>query len=304
MPAGQILLVYSMVMKHILYFLLIVTAIASCRSNRSHADTLRLTTITIRGEDIPQYSFQYDLKGNLVELVRHDKANDTNVSSFTYDSSQRITGMVVTARNEDTNHIKESARVTGWDENGNITTVQYFDAARRPLRSARIHWKNGLPATMKFSDSTQAISWNYETGYPNRKDICIDPAAPGDTLVTLRTARYEWDDSINPLRPLLNQLLLSHAVSGTTQLSPLGDLAGAFLHVSNNNPYLIKITEKERLMCRRRLQDYERYTTLQYDYSYDPSNRKYPTGAWVHLHCEGYTGLGADTQFALEYRYE
>ena len=289
-------------MKNVIICLLIVITVSACSTNKYKAGVPRLTAIGIKGDSIPQYSFQYDTNGHLVEMTHRQAFNDTNVSTYSYNSSNRITGLVIS--NRDTNKVEERARVTSWDDDGNITRVQYFDAQEKPTRSASIRWEKGLPAAMKYSDSTQAVSWNYKEGNPERKDISVDTFAgkKEDALITLRTTHYEWDDSINPLHPLLNQLLISHAVAPVIYLTPLGDLSNAFLHLSTNNPFLVKITEKERSVYQQRIQEYERHTTVQYAYSY--SGNGYPSGAWVHLHSEGFTKLGSDTQFRVEYHYE
>lgn len=293
-----------MSMRNVIYCLFIVIAVSACSTNKYKAKVPRLTTIGIRGDSIPQYSFHYDVAGNLQELVHHEQFTDTNVTTFSYDSSHRITGMVLSNRDTNTIKVRERAKVTSWDKDGNVTEIQYFDAQERPSRSASIRWKKGLPEVMKYSDSTQAISWNYKAGNPERKDICIDTFAgkTKDTLITLRTAHYDWDDSINPLHPLLNQLVISHAVAPVIYLTPMGDLSNAFLHLSTNNPSLVKVTEKEKSIYQQHFQEYERYTTVQYTYSYNGNG--FPVGAWVHLRSEGFTKLGTDTHFILEYRYE
>ncbi|MDR6565348.1 MULTISPECIES: hypothetical protein [Chitinophaga] len=293
-----------MSMKNITFFFIIIITASAC-STRNHRPGLpRLTTISIQGDSTPQYTFRYDQQGNLAELVHHLQLNDTSISTFSYDHSHRITGMVLSNRENNITAIKERAKVTSWDKDGNIATVQYFDAKERLLRVANVRWKNGLPAAMKYSDSTQAISWNYDATHPVRKDICIDSFSgkKEDTLVTLRTTKYECEDSINPLHPLANQLLLCHAVAPAVALSPLGELSDAFLHLNARNPFLIKITEKEKTRCQERLLEYERSTTVQYAYYFNGG--RYPAGAWVHLHSEGFTKLGSDNHFALEYQYE
>ncbi len=293
-----------MSMKKIIFFFIVVVTASAC-STRNHRPGLpRLTTISIQGESMPQYTFRYDQQGNLAELVHHRPLNDT-ISTFSYDHSHRITGMVLSNRENNVTAVKERAKVTSWDKDGNIATVQYFDAKEQLLRVTNVRWKNGLPAAMKYSDSTQAVSWNYDAANPVRKDICIDSFSgkKEDTLVTLRTAKYECEDSINPLHPLANQLLLSHAVAPVVNLSPQGDLSDAFLHLNTHNPFLIKITEKEKTRCQQGLLEYDRTTTVQYAYYFN-GGRQYPAGAWVHLHSEGYTKLGSDNHFALEYQYE
>lgn len=294
-----------MSMKNVIYCLIIIISVSACSTRCKPTDS-RLTAIALSGEKTPQYTFRYDPQGNLVELVHHKQSNDTNISTFTYDSSRRITGMVSANQRNNTTAVQEEARVTAWDDDGNITTVQYFDAKKRLLRTANVRWQNGLPAAMKYSDSTQAVSWNYDGDYPVRKDICKDsfPGKQEDPVITLRTTQYEYErDSLNPLHPLVNQLLLSHAIAPVVYLAPTGDLSTAFLHLSTNNPFLIKMTEKEKSVCREHIQDYERFTTVQYAYSYS-KGRQYPTGASIHLHSEGFTRLAYDTQFALEYQYE
>gem|GEM_PF-1346567 len=294
-----------MSMKNVIYCLIIIISVSACSTRCKPTDS-RLTAIALSGEKIPQYTFRYDPQGNLVELVHHKQSNDTNISTFTYDSSHRITGMVSANQQNNTTAVQEEARVTDWDDDGNITTVQYFDAQKRLLRTANVRWKNGLPAAMKYSDSTQAISWNYEGNRPVRKDIHKDsvPGKKEDAMITLRTTQYECEeDSLNPLHPLVNQLLLSHAVAPAAYLAPDGDLSSAFLHLNTTNPFLIKITEKEKSICQQYIQDYERSTTVQYAYYYN-KGRPYPSGAWIHLHSEGFTKLAYDTHFALEYQYE
>ncbi|SEW29267.1 RHS repeat domain-containing protein [Chitinophaga arvensicola] len=293
-----------MSMKNVIYCLIIVIAVSAC--NTRHKPTAsRLSAIALSGEKIPQYTFRYDPQGNLIELVHHKQSNDTNISTFTYDSSHRITGMVYANQQYNATSVQEEARVTAWDDEGNITTIEYFDDKKRLLRTASVRWKDGLPSAMKFSDSTQAISWNYDGDYPIRKDICKDsfPGKKEDSMITLRTIRYEYGDSLNPLLPMVNQLLLSHAIAPVIYLAPSGDLSTAFLHLSPNNPFLIKMTEKEKAICQQRVQHFERSTTLQYAYSFK-SGQLYPSGASIHLHSEGFTKLGYDTQFQLEYQYE
>ncbi len=294
-----------MSMKNIIYYFIILVTASAC-STRNHRPGLpRLTAISIQGDNIPRYTFRYDQQGNLAELVCNRQQDDTSISTFSYDPSHRITGMVLSNRENNITEIKERAKVTSWDNDGNIATVQYFDARERLLRVANIRWKNGVPAAMKYSDSTQAVSWNYDSDHPVRKDISIDNFAgkKEDTLVTLRTTKYECEDSINPLHPLINQLLLSHAVSPVVNPSPQGDLSTAFLHLNTHNPFLVKITEKEKARCQEHLLEYERSTTVQYAYYYN-GGRQYPAGAWVHLHSEGFTKLGSDNHFALQYQYE
>lgn len=287
-------------MKNVIYCLFIVITVSACSTNKYKAGIPRLTAIGIEGEHIPQYRFQYDRNGNLAEITHRQAFNDTNVSAYTYNSSNRITGLVIF--NRDTNQVQERARVTSWDDDGNVTGVQYFDAQEKPTRSASIRWEKGLPAAMKYSDSTQAVSWNFKKEQPERKDISVDTftGKKEDALITLRTTHYEWDDSINPLHPLLNQLLLCHAAIPAVYLTPMGDLSNTFLHLGTQNPFLIKITEKESAPYQQR--EYERRTTVQYAYSYNGNG--YPSGAWVHFHREGFTQPGTDTQFRMEYHYE
>lgn len=82
--------------------------------------------------------------------------------------------MTLSSRDTNTSKVQERAKVTAWDHDGNVTAIQYFDAEEHPLRTASIRWKKGLPEVMKYSDSTQAISWNYKQGNPEQKDICRD----------------------------------------------------------------------------------------------------------------------------------
>ncbi|WP_146151238.1 hypothetical protein [Chitinophaga niastensis] len=291
-------------MKNVIYCLLITVFVSACSTNRCKSTIPRLTSIGIHGDTIPQYSFRYNIAGNLVEVVKHNWPADTNVTVFSYDSSNRLTGMVTSTREINTTRVYESATVKSWDEDGNIAAIQYFDDAQKPTRIARIRWKKGLPAVMKYSDSTKAISWNYNTGTPNRKDICVDTSSGNykDTLITFRTTNYEWDDSINPLRPMVNQLLMCGGISPVDHISPFGSLSQILMHYSANNPFLIKIKEKEKSIFKQHFQEYERYTTVQYSYAYNGNG--FPSKANVHLHSEGYTKLGSDTQFVLDYRYE
>lgn len=291
-----------MSMKNVIYCLIAVITISACSTNKYKAAAPRLTTIGIRGDDTPQYTFHYDEAGNLQELVHHEQSNDTNVSTFFYDKAHRITAMVLS--NRDTNQVQQRAQVTAWDEEGNVTEIKYFDATEKPLRTASIRWNKGLPEVMKYSDSMQAISWDYSKYESRRKDICVDNCSgkKEDTLVTLRTAQYEWDDSINPMRPIVNQLLISCAVAPATHLTPVGNLSNAFLHLSNKNPSLVRITEKETPVYQPHYQPYERSSLYQYTYYYNANG--FPLGAWVHLHSKGFTQPGTDTEFVMEYHYE
>lgn len=291
-------------MKNVIYCLFIVIAISACSTNKYKTIVPRLAAIGIQGDDIPQYSFHYDKAGNLTTLVQHYNAHDTNVHTFFYDSSHRITGMIVSNRHNQTDTVQEQAEVTTWDKDGNVEEIRYFDAEKKPLRTATIHWEKGQPLGLKYSDSTQAVSWNYKKADPVRKDICMDTFSgkKEEPLVTLRTARYEWDDSINPLHPLVNQLLMCRAVAPVVRLTPLYDISNTLLHLGTQNPALIKISEKEKSHCQQHYQEYERYTTMQYTWSCN--SRKYPSGAWVHVHSEGFTRLGSDADVILEYNYE
>ncbi|CAL1516557.1 hypothetical protein [Chitinophaga sp. MM2321] len=292
-------------MKKYFYCLLIPVLITACSTNKNkQAGPLRLTTITIHGDTIPQYTFRYDSDGHLVELVKHNQENDTNTTTFTYDSSNRITGMVATHQDNRRQQIQQRATVKTWDKHGNVEEVQYYDGTDKPVRTAKISWQKGLPVAMKYSDSTQAISWDYTDGNPNWKNLCTDSVTGGnkDTSIFVRSANYEWDTSTNPLRPLVNQLLLGPGISPVPVAGPFADITYMLLHISANNPTLIKVAEKEKSVYKQYAQEYQRQTTIQFFYAYNRNG--YPENARVHLHTEGYTKLGTDTQLTLDYLYQ
>ncbi|SKA01450.1 YD repeat-containing protein [Chitinophaga eiseniae] len=286
-----------------LYCLLIPILFTACSTHRAKKAPVRLTAITIHGDSIPQYTFQYDSTGHLLKLVKHYSRQDTNVTTFFYDSFHRLTGMESAMESHQQKTLVQTATVKAWDALGNITEVQYFAADSTPLRTARLAWKKGMPSALKYIDSSQAMSWNYTDGNPDWKSICTDTftGQHQDTGFYVRSARYEWDDTINPLRPLANQLVLGPGIAPVLEPTPMPNLATFLLPVSTNNPTLIKMDEQQTAVYKSTSQQYYRNTTVQFFYAYRDG---YPQRARVHLHCEGYTKLGSDTQVNLDYIYQ
>lgn len=290
-------------MNKYLYCLLIPIFITACSTNKNkQLKPVRLAAITIHGDTIPQYTFRYDTAGHLIELVKHNWENDTDITTFSYDSSHRLSGMVAAHQDSSSKTIQQRASVSAWDENGNIQEVQYYDGENKLLKTAQISWKDGLPVALKCKDSALAMSWSYENGNPDWKNICTDTVSGNakDTSIFVRKANYEWDDSVNPLRALANQLLLGPGISPVPDVTPLPSITTFLLPVSTNNPTLIKVDDREKLTYKQQSQVYHRNTTVQFFYSY---KNGYPTTALVHFHSEGYTKLGTDTQLTLDYTY-
>ncbi|NLR64089.1 RHS repeat protein [Chitinophaga varians] len=286
-----------------LYCLLIPILITACGTHKAKKAPARLAAITIHGDNIPQYSFQYDSAGHLIKLVKHYSDQDTNVTTFSYDNKNRLTGMESADENHQLKTVVQKATVSAWDEAGNITEVQYYGADSTPLRLARLTWEKGMPSCLKYIDSSLAMSWNYTNGNPDWKNICTDTliGPHQDTGFYVRSARYEWDDTINPLRPLANQLVLGPGMAPVLSSTPLPSVAAFLLPVSTNNPTLIKMDEQQTAVYKKTSQRYHRNTTVQFFYAYKDG---YPQRATVHLHSEGYTKLGSDAQVNLDYIYQ
>ncbi|MBC9930800.1 RHS repeat domain-containing protein [Chitinophaga qingshengii] len=286
-----------------LYCLLIPVLFTACSTHRAKKAPVRLTSIAIQGDTIPQYAFQYDTAGHLIKLVRYYTDQDTNVTTFTYDATHRLTGMESADESHQQKTVVQKATVSAWDALGNITEVHYYAPDNTPLRTARLTWKNGMPTALKYIDSSQAMSWNYANGNPDWKNICHDTVTGKhqDTSLYVRSAQYEWDDTINPLRPLANQLVLGPGLASILSPTPLPDLATFLLPVSTNNPTLIKVDEQQTSIYKNTSQQYRRNTTVQFFYAY---KNGYPQRARVHLHTAGYTKLDSDTQVDLDYHYQ
>ncbi|RFS24528.1 hypothetical protein DVR12_04785 [Chitinophaga silvatica] len=282
-------------MRNVLFCLLATILVSACNTRK----TPRITTIGIQGEVTPQYSFQYNEKGNLVELIQHCNG-DSNQTTFQYDDTNRITNIVFVEQSSTSPKVKAKATVTEWDNNGNVAAITYYDALDKPLRKAKIRWKNGLPVAMKFSDSTLACAWNNDQKNPQRKDIYIDSSngTAVSPFVTLKTTQYEMEDSLNPLKPLANQIIICQTAAPAS-ITPVGDLSNVFLNVSNKSPYLVKIAEREKKVN----QEFESHSTYQYFYSHKNAS-SYPDKAWVHLSCQGSTNLDTDANFIMFYKYE
>ncbi|MCW3463264.1 RHS repeat domain-containing protein [Chitinophaga nivalis] len=291
-------------MKNIIYCLLIPIFITACSTNKNKRAPVRLAAIGIKGESIPQYTFRYDAGGHLVAIVQYLRENDTSTISFRYDAHDRLTSMVTIDSSNQQHTIRQQARITAWDEAGNITAIQYYDGHCRPTRTAKVAWKGGWPSRLKYSDSSQAISWDSCDGNAAWKDLCTTTPSgkKTDTNIVLRSVRAEWDRSESPLRLLANQMLLGPALSPVVHTAPFGYLPNMLLYVGANNPTLVKITEKEKSVYPEKMLAYERSTTLQYFYDYHDNG--YPATASVHLHTEGYTKLSTDTRFTMDYTYE
>ncbi|WP_212002265.1 hypothetical protein [Chitinophaga sp. HK235] len=290
-------------MKKYLFCFLIPVLLTACNTHKNKKVTpVRLTAITIHGDSIPQYSFQYDTAGHLVRLTKHYRKDACQVYSFQYDSSNRLAGMQSAYQDNGHTTIDQKATVSAWDPLGNVTEVQYYDTNNIPFRTARLAWKKGMPVALKCIDSTQAISWNYTNGNPDWKNISTDTTTSDsqDTSICIRNARYEWDDTINPLRPLVNQLVMVPGLSPGLAL-PLPELSDFLLTVSSNNPTLIKMDEQQKAVYGKTSQQYFRNNTIQFFYA---CKNGYPVTARVHFHSEGYTKLGSDTQVNLDYSYQ
>ncbi|NSL88545.1 hypothetical protein ECE50_017015 [Chitinophaga sp. Mgbs1] len=292
-------------MKKYLYCLLIPVLITACSSNKNKYRTiLRLSSIGIKGDSIPQYTFRYDQEGHLVELVKYHQFNDTNNTTFTYDSSNRLCSMTAVRQHNNSRQVQQHARVNAWDKDGNIREIAYFDPAQQLIRTATITWKHGLPAALKYSDSTQAVKWENDNGNPDWKNICSDslPEEMKEGNLLVRNTQHEWDQNYNPLRPLVNQLLLSGCIPLPAQTRPVPDFASLLLPISTNNPTLIKMEEKEKTAYSNTSMECQRQTTLQFDYTYNWNG--YPQSAWVHFHTEGFTRLSGDSQLIIDYQYQ
>lgn len=292
-------------MRNVLLCLFTMLLFNACNLGVFKRSIPRITTIGIQGEEIPQYTFKYDLKGNLTELAQHN-GQDSYITSFTYDNSNHITDIAFSEQkaSQKAPVLKARAKVNKWDKTGNITSIHYYTPQNQLIRTADIRWEKGLPVALKYSDTTLASCWNYSDKSSSRKDVYIDTSLStgNDAVVTFRTTEYEPDDSINPLKPLVNQIVVSQSVVPET-ISPLGSLSNVFLHVGNNSPFLIRIAEHEKAICRQFYQEYERNTTYQYFYSLS-NNNSFPDKAWVHLRSEGTTNLDTDANFIMFYKYE
>ncbi|GEP91002.1 hypothetical protein SAMN05660909_03202 [Chitinophaga terrae (ex Kim and Jung 2007)] len=289
-------------MKNVIFCLLATILVTACNTRRGSVP--RLAAIGIQGENTPQYTFRYDQKGNLVELSQHNK-QDSNITTFEYDDTNRIAGITFSSQlPKQKPRIKAKARVTGWDKTGNITDITYYNDRDQPLRKACIRWKDGLPVAMKFSDSTIASTWNLASNTPTRKDVYIDSSKlpENEGSMTLRTTQYEYEDSVNPLKPFVNQLVASQSAAPAT-ISPVGKLSDIFLQIGNKPASLVRIAEQEKAVCRQYFQEYECNTTYQYFYSY-AHNNSFPDKAWVHVRKRGNTHLDTNTDFIMFYQYE
>lgn len=289
-------------MKNVILCLLATILVTACNTRRGTVP--RLKAISIQGETTPQYTFQYDQKGNLVILAQHNK-QDSNITTFEYDDTNRIAGITFSTQlSAKKPAVKAKAKVNNWDQSGNVTDITYYDEQNQPLRSACIEWKDGLPVAMKFSDSTIASAWNLNSSSPSRKDVFIDSSKlpESQSSMIVRTTQYEYEDSVNPMKSMLNQLVVSQSAAPAT-ISPLGKMADIFLQVGNKPAFLMKVAEREKAICQQHLQEYECNTTYQYFYSYVPNN-SFPDKAWVHVRKQGNTHLDTNTDFIMVYKYE
>ncbi|HVI49451.1 MAG TPA: RHS repeat domain-containing protein [Chitinophaga sp.] len=291
-------------MKKYLYALLIPILISAC-STRNNKQTAHLTAITIHGDTIPQYTFRYDKAGHLVELVKHNGALDTNTTIYTYDSSNRLAGMTTVHRNGCSKQVLRQAVVKSWDKDGNISTIAYSGQANEPAHTVSINWERGLPVAMKCSDSSQVSSWSYnKDGNMDWRNLCADTVTgtDKDTSIFYRSASYEWEDSLNPLQPIINNLVLGPGITPVPAPGPFVSMEYILMHLSTHNPFLIKLEEKEKSTCKGYSQEYLRHSTLQFSYAYNSNG--YPKETYVHLHTEGWTKLASDTHVRLDYAYE
>ncbi len=283
---------------------MIPVLITACSTNKAKFVLPRLQAITIHGETVPQYAFKYDQAGRMTELVRYNFSNDTNTTRFSYDQQHRLQGMECYHHDNNGDQLLQRATVKKWDRRGNILSIDYFDATDTLQQSATIQWQQDLPLSLKYAGNRHATSWSYKNGNPDWKNIAADSikGKEQDTTVFFTKANYEWDDSINPLKPLINQLLLASELSPSQPMMPLPSICQLLLHVSTNNPALIKIEEKQKTTLEHVVTQCKRSTTIQYFYAYNSNG--YPKSARVHLHSQGFTGQGTDAQANIDYTYE
>jgi hypothetical protein len=286
-----------------LYALLLPVFITACSSNKGKYTVPRLKAISIHGEASPWITFTYNTSGQMTSLTRHNKPNDTNTIKFLYDASQRLSGMICESALNNQVTVTRTATVKDWDLNGNIRKIDFFDEGRQHVRTAQVRWQNNQPMSLKYTDAKQATSWSYIEGNPDWKNIEQDSSpTSNDSTIWLTRAQCEWDDSYNPLRTMANQLLLADTIPQCRPAAPLPDLASLLLHVSSNNPSLVKLEEKQETRKGNMVSQFTRNATVQYMYAYNGNG--YPRSAQVYLHAKGYTQQRTDVNATVDYLYE
>ncbi|MFB6455187.1 hypothetical protein ACE38W_07960 [Chitinophaga sp. Hz27] len=283
--------------------LLLPVFITACNSQRGKFTTQRLQAITIRGEEMPALAFKYNEKGLLTTITRYVNASDTNTVKFDYDKFSRITGMVYQQQIGKQSITTQTATVTDWDLNGNIRQVDFFNKDHQKVQTAQVRWLNNQPLSLKCSQSQQATTWNYIEGNAEWKNIKEDKTADGnDTTIYFTSSHYEWDFSRNPMRDLANQLLLTDSLPQCHPEAPLPDLCNLMLHISQNNPSLVRLKENQQTVAGNSVSHFSRTTTVQYIYAYNSNG--YPKSAKVFVNTEGYTRLKSQLQTTVDYQYE
>jgi len=280
--------------------LAIPVLLTACHTHRGKLIAPRLQAITIHGESTPWISFRYNKDGQMTSLTKYPTPHVADTIHFAYDRLHRLTGMRCEHAAGNQVRVTKTAVVKDWDLNGNIRQVDFFDGDKQHVRTARIQWQNDLPLSLKYTDYKQAISWDYIEGNPTWKNIARDPQA--DTTIYFTQASCDWDDSINPLAKLANQLILADSIPQTHAGAPLPDLANLLLHISTNNPSRIRLDEKQETLTDSGVMALTRSTTVQYIYAYN--GKGYPSRANVYLSAKGYTQLNNACNTEVDYSYE
>ncbi|NIG53183.1 RHS repeat domain-containing protein [Chitinophaga sp. Cy-1792] len=283
-----------------LFALFLPVFITACNAQRGKFTTPRLQAITVHGEQKPALAFKYNDKGQLTAITRYINTSDTTTVRFDYDRFSRVTGMTYEQDNGNQTTVAQTATVTDWDLNGNIRQVDFFNKNHQKVQTAQVRWLNNQPLSLKYNQSRQATSWNYVEGNADWKNI--KQAEDNDTTIYFTTSQYEWDFSRNPMRDLANQLLLTDSLPQCHPEAPLPDLCNLMLHISRNNPSLVRLKENQQTTAGKSISSFNRTTTVQYIYAYNSNG--YPKSAQVFVNTEGYTHLKSQQQTMVDYQYE
>ncbi len=285
-----------------LYVLLLPVLITACSSNKGKYNVPRLKALTIQGEQAPCITFSYDAAGQLTSMTRFNNLQDSNTYKFIYDSYHRLSGMTCESNVNHTVKITKRATVKDWDINGNIRKIDFVDQHQQ-VTTAQILWQGNKPLSLKYSNASQATSWNYIEGNPDWKNILHDTASPDNNTTYFTKAVCEWDMSTyNPMAQMANQLLLADTIPQAHPASLLPDITSLLLHISNNNPSRINLEDKQENNTVNGLAKLSRSTTVQYMYACN--GHGYPNKAKVYLHAQGYTQLDTDANTTVNYSYE
>ncbi|MBV8255766.1 MAG: hypothetical protein JO154_24440 [Chitinophaga sp.] len=286
-----------------LYVLLLPVLITACSSNKGKYNIPHLKALTIQGEHAPCITFSYDAAGRLTAMTRFNNLQDSNTYKFLYDSYQRLSGMVCESNVNHQVKVTKRATVKDWDINGNIKKIEFFDQDQQQVTTAQVLWQGNQPLSLKYSNASQATSWNYVQGNPDWKNILQDTTSPDNNTIYFTKAICEWDpSSYNPMAQMANQLLLTDTIPQARPASPLPDITSLLLHISTNNPSRIKLEEKQENNIGNATASLSRSTTVQFMYA--SNGHGYPKKAQVYLHAQGYTQLNTDANTVVNYSYE